>query len=92
MSFEVESNVVRNRDGEDVNHNVLYSNYGPVLLLDILSNTALVYRYAGYVFGVEQEKPLETIEQVKSNPSSMQQPCTIRQDAAAHNSSMRTCT
>ena len=70
MSFEVESNVVRNRDGEDVNHNVLYSNYGPVLLLDILSNTALVYRYAGYVFGVEQEKPLETIEQVKSNPPS----------------------
>ena len=38
--------------------------YGPVLLLDILSNTAVVYRYAGWVFGIEQDKPLETVEQV----------------------------
>ncbi len=36
-----------------------------MLLLDILSNTAVVYRYAGWVFGVEQGKPLETIEQVR---------------------------
>ena len=41
---------------------------GPVLLLDILSNTAVVYRYAGWVFGVEQGKPLETIEQVRTRP------------------------
>ena len=41
---------------------------GPVLLLDILSNTAVVYRYAGWVFGVEQGKPLETIEQVRARP------------------------
>ena len=37
-----------------------------MLLLDILSNTAVVYRYAGWVFGVEQGKPLETIEQVRT--------------------------
>ena len=39
-----------------------------MLLLDILSNTAVVYRYAGWVFGVEQGKPLETIEQVRARP------------------------
>ena len=64
VEFQVESYVVQNRDGEDVTHNVLISNYGPVLLLDILSNTAVVYRYAGWVFGIEQDKPLETVEQV----------------------------
>ena len=64
VPFEVESYLVENRDGEDVNHNVLISNYGPVLLLDILSETAVVYRYAGWVFGVEQGRPLETVEQV----------------------------
>ena len=64
VAFEVEGHVVQNRDGEDVQHNVLYSNYGPVLLLDIVGSTALVYRYAGYVFGVEQQKPLLTLEQV----------------------------
>jgi hypothetical protein len=41
VPFEVEPYVVQNRDGEDINHNVLISNYGPVLLLDILSNTAV---------------------------------------------------
>ena len=64
IEFQVESYVVQNRDGDDVTHNVLISNYGPVLLLDILSNTAVVYRYAGWVFGIEQNKPLETVEQV----------------------------
>jgi acyl-homoserine-lactone acylase len=64
IPFETESFVVQNRDGDDVTHNVLSSNYGPVLLLDILSNTAVVYRYAGWVFGVEQGRPLETVEQL----------------------------
>ena len=35
-----------------------------MLLLDILGGTALVYRYAGYVFGVEQKKPFGIIEQL----------------------------
>eukprot|EP01047_Picozoa_sp_COSAG01_P077456 COSAG01_NODE_13958_length_1514_cov_2.732862_2_plen_82_part_00 len=55
---------MENRDGEAVTHNVLTSNYGPVLLLDIVSSSAVVYRYAGHVFGVEQGQQLQTIEQV----------------------------
>ena len=34
------------------------------LTLDLLGGTALVYRYAGYVFGVEQKKPYGIIEQL----------------------------
>eukprot|EP01050_Picozoa_sp_SAG11_P009725 SAG11_NODE_935_length_6482_cov_25.242676_2_plen_544_part_00 len=64
VPFEVESFVVQNRGAESTTHNVLTSNYGPVLLLDIGSSTAVVYRYAGHVFGVEQQKPLLTLEQV----------------------------
>ena len=64
VQFEVDSYVVQNRDGEDVTHNVLISNYGPVLLLDILSDSAVVYRYAGWVFGIEQGKPNEIVEQL----------------------------
>jgi acyl-homoserine-lactone acylase len=64
VPFEVESFVVENRGAESTTHNVLTSNYGPVLLLDIGSNTAVVYRYAGHVFGVEQQKPLLTLEQL----------------------------
>ena len=64
IAFEVESFVVENRGSEPTNHNVLTSNYGPVLLLDVFSSTAVVYRYAGHVFGVEQNKPLMTLEQL----------------------------
>lgn len=64
VRFEEESFIVQNKDAEDVTHNVLTSNYGPVLLLDVLSNTAVVYRYAGHVFGVEQGRQLQTLEQV----------------------------
>jgi acyl-homoserine-lactone acylase len=66
VQFEVDSYVVENLEtpGETVTHNVLTSSYGPVLLLDIVSNTAVVYRYAGHVFGVEQDKQLQTLEQV----------------------------
>jgi acyl-homoserine lactone acylase PvdQ len=44
VRFVVESSVVKNLEGEDTTHNVLYSNYGPVVLLDIFSSTAVVYR------------------------------------------------
>ena len=64
VPFEVDRYEVESRGAETTIHNVLTSNYGPVLLLDILSNTAVVYRYAGHVFGVEQQKPLLTLEQV----------------------------
>ena len=48
-----------------------------MLLLDILSNTAVVYRYAGWVFGVEQGKPLETIEQVRTTSTTNSFPHSI---------------
>lgn len=59
VRFEVESFTVKTFEGGEATHNVLYSNYGPVLLLDLLGGTALVYRYVSFKQITHQYVPWE---------------------------------